>query len=142
MRREIVCLLSTFALGCWPLASSAEEVQSTVQACGIIADAKHHAGELVEFRGSYGSDGLERAAVTPDGCRNSIGVYAFADGLPQVMDPKVKPGMYPALPVQGVFKGAIIMVPPNTAQFFNDGGVRLVILDFAPSNLTNGNRAR
>lgn len=96
--------------------------------CRVASEAKKHVGETVRFRGVYLTDGIERAIVTPVGCRQSFAIGAIPDDVAKSLDARALPGLYPRGDVEAVFTGTIVQDAPNGAQFFKDDGARLNVI--------------
>lgn len=101
---------------------------SSSQACALRTAARHHAGEVITFRGRYSSDGRERARIDVIDCQHRYSVHRFADGLEKVMDPEALIGFYPRRSIEALFTARIELVPPNTLSYQDDDGVRLALL--------------
>ena len=99
------------------------------RACELRPVAVSHAGEILTFRGRYSSDGRERARIDVENCTHRYGVKTFADGVEREMDPNALIGFYPRRTIDAVFRARIDLVPPSTASYQDDDGVRLVILE-------------
>ena len=108
--------------------ASGAEASSPGSACGVAIQAAMHVGETVSFKGTYTSDGRERAIVTPLACRTAFRIWGIPDDVGRLLDPHVMPGMYPYGDVEATFTGVIIQVKPSDAQFYRDDGVRLNIV--------------
>ena len=112
------------------LASPLQTMTPEQQLCALRPVAAEHAGEVFKFRGQYGSDGRERARLDIEDCDYRYGVGGFAEGVAEQMDPENPMAIYllPSRDVRALFTVKIVRVAPNTLQFQEDDGVRLMIL--------------
>jgi hypothetical protein len=100
--------------------------QDPTNGCELILHPQQFLGRVLAIKAAFSTDGIERALLTPRGCRGGIGVGKISDSAAATIDP----GFWPPRPgrkVVGTFTGVITRVEPNTFTFYKDEGYRFDI---------------
>ena len=111
-----------------------------VAVCEFVKSPGQHLGETVTIRGSFGTDGIERAVVIPGGCKHGLGVGNISDETAVTIDDLAR-SAGPAFRIDAEVRGVIVRVAPNTFEFHQDHGYRLNIISISPSHRPAAKRA-